>query len=45
MFRARAAVFRDRLGWQVDVRDQWRGTDTTRPKIPYILSRNDLPAH
>ncbi|KPH06542.1 GNAT family N-acetyltransferase (plasmid) [Rhizobium acidisoli] len=22
MFRARAAVFRDRLGWQVDVRDQ-----------------------
>ncbi|MGO7389037.1 acyl-homoserine-lactone synthase, partial [Rhizobium ruizarguesonis] len=21
MFRARAAVFRDRLGWQVDVRD------------------------
>ncbi|ANM21288.1 acyl-homoserine-lactone synthase 2 (plasmid) [Rhizobium sp. N541] len=23
MFRARAAVFRDRLGWQVDVKDQW----------------------
>ncbi|MBB3525782.1 GNAT family N-acetyltransferase [Rhizobium laguerreae] len=23
MFRARAVVFRDRLGWQVDVRDQW----------------------
>ncbi|MBY5571447.1 GNAT family N-acetyltransferase [Rhizobium leguminosarum] len=23
MFQARAAVFRDRLGWQVDVRDQW----------------------
>ncbi|MEY9381663.1 hypothetical protein BAE36_17750 [Rhizobium leguminosarum bv. trifolii] len=23
MFRARAAVFRDRLGWRVDVRNQW----------------------
>lgn len=37
MFRARAAVFRDRLGWQVDVRDQWERDRYDETEDPVYL--------
>ncbi|MBB4254887.1 acyl-homoserine-lactone synthase [Rhizobium sp. BK008] len=37
MFRARAAVFRDRLGWQVDVRDQWERDRYDEAEDPVYL--------
>ena len=37
MFRARAAVFRDRLGWQVDVRDEWERDRYDETEDPVYL--------
>ncbi|NYT33690.1 acyl-homoserine-lactone synthase [Rhizobium sp. WYCCWR 11128] len=37
MFRARAAVFRDRLGWQVDVKDQWERDRYDEAEDPVYL--------
>jgi N-acyl-L-homoserine lactone synthetase len=37
MFRARAAVFRDRLGWQVDVRDRWERDRYDEAEDPVYL--------
>lgn len=37
MFRARAAVFRDRLGWQVDVKDQWERDRYDETEDPVYL--------
>lgn len=37
MFRARAAVFRDRLGWQVDVRDGWERDRYDETEDPVYL--------
>ncbi|OWV81792.1 acyl-homoserine-lactone synthase [Rhizobium sp. R634] len=40
MFRARAAVFRDRLGWQVDVRDEWERDRYDETEDPvYIVTQ------
>ncbi|RUM22169.1 acyl-homoserine-lactone synthase [Rhizobium vallis] len=37
MFRARAAIFRDRLGWQVDVRDEWERDRYDETEDPVYL--------
>lgn len=37
MFRARAAVFRDRLGWRVDVRNQWERDRYDEAEDPVYL--------
>ncbi|MBB4238483.1 acyl-homoserine-lactone synthase [Rhizobium esperanzae] len=37
MFRARAAVFHDRLGWQVDVRDEWERDRYDETEDPVYL--------
>ena len=37
MFRARAAVFRNRRGWQVDVRDQWERDRYDEAEDPVYL--------
>jgi N-acyl-L-homoserine lactone synthetase len=42
MFRARAAIFRDRLGWDVEIRDGWEidHYDTDEDPI-YVVSLDD----
>ncbi|MGR4847213.1 acyl-homoserine-lactone synthase [Rhizobium laguerreae] len=37
MFRARTAVFRDRLGWRVDVRNQWERDRYDEAEDPVYL--------
>jgi N-acyl-L-homoserine lactone synthetase len=37
MFRARTAVFRDRLGWRVDVRNQWERDRYDKAEDPVYL--------